>query len=67
MNRFVLKNIFMKVYIYIYISLFDKYFLINKKSKLYFGDHIAILNVNYFEYGESIEQTRQLQIKRVPY
>jgi hypothetical protein len=31
MNRFVLKNIFIKVY----TSLFDKYFYNNKRSKLY--------------------------------
>jgi len=41
MNKFVLKNIFMKIYIY--------QFLINilikkKKSKLSFGDRVAVLN-----------------------
>ena len=28
----------------IHISLFDKYFYRNKKSKLYFGDHDAVEN-----------------------
>ena len=40
-KRFVLKNTFIKN---IHISLFDKYFLYNKKSKLYFEDRVAVQN-----------------------
>ena len=40
MNRFILKNTFIKVYIYF----FPKYFYKNKRSKLCFGDRIAFLN-----------------------
>ena len=46
----------------IHISLFDKYFQRNKKSKLCFGDRVAVLNVNYFEYGGSTN-FKWLQLK----
>jgi len=49
MNRFVLKNTFIKVYIH--ISIFNK-----KKSKFYFGDRVAVLNEFLSEYGGSISQ-----------
>ncbi len=45
MNRFVLKNTFIKVYIY--------HFSINK-SKLCFGDRVAVQNDFLYEYGGSI-------------
>jgi len=41
MNRFVLKNTFIKN---IHIPLFDKYFCKNRESKLRFGDRVAVLN-----------------------
>ena len=41
MNRFVLKNTFIKVYIYYF---FSKYFYKNKRSKLYYEDRVAVLN-----------------------
>lgn len=41
MNRFVLKNAFIKIYIY-------------QKSKLCLGDHVAVQNNFHYEYGESI-------------
>jgi len=41
MNRFVLKNIFIRI-LYIYISLFDKYFYESKESKLYFENRVAV-------------------------
>jgi hypothetical protein len=41
MNRFVLKNIFIKIYIYYFlINIFYK----NKKSKLCFEDRVAVQN-----------------------
>ena len=49
MNRFVLKNTFIKIY----ISLFNKYFYKNKQSKLCFEDCVAVLNIIYFLYGGS--------------
>ena len=49
MNRFILKNIFINIY----ISLFNKYFYKNKQSKLYFEGRIAVLNVIYFLYRGS--------------
>ena len=51
MNRFVLRNTFIKIYIY--ISLFNKYFYKNKRSKLCFEDCVAVLNVIYLLYGGS--------------
>jgi hypothetical protein len=42
MNRFVFKNTF------IHASLFEKYFINNKRSKLYFGDRVVVLNVSFF-------------------
>jgi len=50
MNRFVLKNTFIKIY----ISLFNKYFYKNKQSKLCFEDCVAVLNIIYFLYRGSI-------------
>jgi hypothetical protein len=47
MNRFVLKNTFIKN---IHISLFDKYFYENKESKLCFGDRVAVQIDFLFEY-----------------
>ena len=39
----------------IHISLFNKYFFYrNKKSKLYFGDRVAVQNNFLYEYGGSI-------------
>jgi len=49
MNRFVLRNTFIKIY----ISLFNKYFYKNKRSKLCFEDCVAVLNVIYLLYGGS--------------
>jgi len=41
MNRFALKNTFIKVYLYyFFLNIFYK----NKISKLCFGDHVAVLN-----------------------
>jgi len=39
MNRFILKNTFIKIFIYYF---FDKYFLKNKKLKLSFGDRYGV-------------------------
>jgi len=51
MNRFVLKNTFIKVYIYYFlINIFYK----NKESKLGFGDRVIVLNDFFYEYRESI-------------
>jgi len=41
MNRFVLKNTFIKVYIYHFLI---KYFCKNKESKLSFEDRVVVLN-----------------------
>ena len=50
MNRFVLKNIFIKVYVYHFsINIF-----LNKISKLCFGDRVAVLNDFLYQYGGSI-------------
>jgi hypothetical protein len=47
MNKFILKNIFIKVYIYHFlINIF-----INKELKLGFGDHIVIINDFLYMYG----------------
>ena len=41
MNRFILKNIFIKIYLYFFlISIFIK----NKKSKLDFKDRVIVQN-----------------------
>ena len=48
-NRFVLKNTFIKVYIYFF--LINIFFYKNKELKLDFGDHI-IITLNDFVYGE---------------
>jgi len=50
MNRFVLKNTFIKVYMY---HFFDKYFYKNKESKLGFGDRVVVLNDFLYGYGGS--------------
>ena len=51
MNRFVLKNIFIKVYIYHFsINIFIEI----RRSKLYFGDRVAVLNDFLYKYGGSI-------------
>ena len=50
MYRFVLKKYFHKN---IHIALFNKYFYRNKKSKLYFGDRVAVLNDFLYECGGS--------------
>ena len=47
MNIFILKKYFHKN---INISLCDKYFYKNKKSKLSFGDRVAIQNDILFKY-----------------
>jgi hypothetical protein len=45
MNRFVLKNTFIKVHIHHYsINIFCN----SKRLKLYFGDRVAVLNVSFF-------------------
>ena len=52
MNRFVLKNTFIKIYIYHFlINIFIK----NKKSELYFGDCVAVQNDLNYQYGGSIK------------
>ena len=49
MNRFALKNTFIKIYIYHFLTnIFNK----NKKSKLDFKDHV--LNNFLYRYGASI-------------
>ena len=49
MNRFILKNTFIKVYIYHFsINIYR-----NKKSKLCFGDRVNVLNDFFNEYGGS--------------
>jgi hypothetical protein len=49
MNRFVLKNIFIKVYLHHYsINIFYN----NKRSKLYIGDRAVVLNVSFSERRE---------------
>jgi hypothetical protein len=54
MNRFVLKNTFIKVYIYHFsINIFYK----DKKSKLCFGDRVVVQNDFLYEYGGSISLT----------
>ena len=62
MNRFVLKNTLIKMYIYIYISLFNKYIYRNKKSKLYFGDRAAVQNDFLYEYGGNILLQRYIML-----
>ena len=56
MNRFVLKTF--SLYIYIYISFFNKYFYKNKQSKLCFEDRVAVINVIYFLYRGSISRAQ---------
>ncbi len=52
MNRFVLKNTFIKVYIY-HFSI--NIFIETRKSKLRFGDRDAVQNDFLYEYGGSID------------
>jgi hypothetical protein len=52
MNTFVLQNTFIKIYIYMFV--FNTYFYKNKKSKLHFGDRVAVLNDLIYGYGGSI-------------
>jgi len=51
MNRFILKNTFIKKY-----TIFDKYFYKNKKFKLGFGDRVIVLNNFIYWYRGSIKQ-----------
>jgi hypothetical protein len=51
MNNFVLQNTFTKVYVHMFI--FNKYFRKNKKSKLYFGNRVAVLNAFIYQTGGS--------------
>jgi len=51
MNRFALKNTFIKIYIYHFLI---KYFYKNKKSKLDFEDRIVILNDFLYRMKKSI-------------
>ena len=54
MNRFVSKNIFKKVYVYhFFINIFFKK---NKRSKLCFGDRVAVLNDFLYQYGGSTNE-----------
>jgi hypothetical protein len=53
MNIFVLRNTFIKVYICKFLI---NAFIKNKKSKLYFGDRVVVLNDLFYEYGGSIIQ-----------
>jgi len=50
MNRFVLKNTFIKIY----IPLFDKYFYKNNESKLSFRDYDVVLNDFLYRHGGSM-------------
>jgi hypothetical protein len=54
MNRFVLKNIFVKVH----ISLFNKYFYKNKNSKLCFGDCVPNTRITNIE-GAPLHSKKQ--------
>jgi hypothetical protein len=58
MNRFALKNTFIKVYIY---NLFIKYFCKKRESKLGFGDRVVVLNDIHYGYRGSTEQTFHLR------
>ena len=51
MNIFVLKNTFIKVYIYYF---FNKYFYRNNKSKLCFEDRVVILNDFFYISTEGV-------------
>lgn len=55
MNRFVLKNTLIKVYIS------------NKKSNLCFGDRVVVLNDFLYEYGGSISYVYLLKYLIYPY
>ena len=50
MNRFILKNTFIKIYIYHFST---NLFIKNKQSKLCFEDRVTVLNVIYLLYGGS--------------
>ena len=63
MNRFVLKNTFIKVYVYHFsINIFFKK---NKRSKLCFGDRVAVLNDFLYQYGGSITLDESMCIRFV--
>ena len=49
MNRFVLKNTFIKIYIYHFLL----NILIKKEVKVIFGDRVAVQNHFIFQYGGS--------------
>jgi hypothetical protein len=48
MNRFILQNTFIKVYICWFLT---NIFIKKKKSKLYFGDRVAVLNDFIYQTG----------------
>ena len=51
MNKFVLKNIFIKIY----ISHFSiNIFIITKGSKLCLEDHVVVLNDFFYQHGGSM-------------
>jgi len=50
MNRFILKNTFIKN---IHIVIFNKYFYKNKKLKLSFKDRVVVLNDFLYKYRNS--------------
>jgi len=51
MDKFVLKNTFIKIYIYHFlINIFIK----NKESKLNFGNHVIVLDDFLYGYGGSM-------------
>ena len=53
MNRFVLKNIFIKNYVYhFFINIFFK----RERSNLCFGDRVAVLNDFLYQYGGSTNE-----------
>ena len=53
MNRFVLKNTFIKVYI-----------KVNKKSKLCFGDRVDVLNDFFYKYGGNMCKSKRTHITK---
>ena len=62
MNRFILKSTFIKFYVYHFsINIFSK----NKRSKLCFGDRVAVLNDFLYQYGGSITLDESMCIRFV--
>jgi hypothetical protein len=53
MSRFVFVKYFHKS---IHMLVFNNYFCKNRKSKLHFGDRVAVLNVFFYQTGGSIAQ-----------